>query len=240
VQTPDSPCTEVKPTVEAGEPEAAAERSTTPVELLWDLVFVFAVTLVTTLLSHDLSWSGLGRAMLVLALMWWAWSARVRSRRHAVAATYALVRLLHLGLYIDASRRGNASLAAIAGFAVTVAIGMALLVGGSFASGTLRIILWVAAAAIDYAGPAWLTQERLRGLQRVAAAHFAKRYSMFIIICLGESIVSIGLGANGHALTAERLRPSHSHCSSRSDSGGRTSTGSRQRPRQGSLRTATR
>ncbi len=77
MQTPDSPCTEVKPTVEAGEPEAAAERSTTPVELLWDLVFVFAVTQVTTLLSHDLSWSGLGRAMLVLALMWWAWSAFV-------------------------------------------------------------------------------------------------------------------------------------------------------------------
>jgi low temperature requirement protein LtrA len=27
---------------------AAAERATTPVELLWDLVFVFAVTQVTT------------------------------------------------------------------------------------------------------------------------------------------------------------------------------------------------
>jgi low temperature requirement protein LtrA len=229
----------VNPTIEAGELETDAEHSTTPVELLWDLVFVFAVTQVTTLLSHDLSWSGLGRAMLVLALIWWAWSAFVWATNaqdpdamtfrvvllvatalifnvgvavpHAFgrdgtlfAATYALVRLLHLGLYIDASRRGNASLAAIAGFAVTVAIGMALLVGGSFASGTLRVTLWVAAAAIDYAGPAWLTRERLRGLQRVAVAHFAERYSMFIIICLGESIVSIGLGANGHALTAER------------------------------------
>lgn len=42
------------------------ERRTSPVELLRDLVFVFALTQVTTLLSHDLSWAGLGRSMLVL------------------------------------------------------------------------------------------------------------------------------------------------------------------------------
>jgi low temperature requirement protein LtrA len=36
--------------------------------------------------------------------------------------------------------------------------------------------------------------ERLRGLQRVAVAHFADRYGDFIIICLGESIVSVGVG----------------------------------------------
>src|SRR6185312_15724780 len=52
-----------------------AERRTSPVELLWDLVFVFAITQVATLLAHDLSWAGFGRAMLVLALVWWAWSA---------------------------------------------------------------------------------------------------------------------------------------------------------------------
>ncbi len=230
----------VDATVESNATEASAERSTTPVELLWDLVFVFAVTQVTTLLSRNVSWAGFGRAMLVLALIWWAWSAFVWATNAQdpeasvfrgvllvatvlifvvgltvprafgrdgtlFAATYALVRLLHLALYVDASRRGNASLAAIGGFAVTVAIGMALLLGGSFAPGTLRIVLWVAAAAIDYAGPAWLTRERLRGLQRVAVAHFAERYSLFIIICLGESIVAIGLGASAHPLTAHTI-----------------------------------
>jgi low temperature requirement protein LtrA len=53
------------------------ERRTSPVELLWDLVFVFAVTQVTALLAHSLSWAGFGRSMLVLALVWWAWSAFV-------------------------------------------------------------------------------------------------------------------------------------------------------------------
>ena len=216
---------------------ARAERRTSPIELLWDLVFVFAITQVTALLSHDLSWAGFGRSMLVLALVWWAWSAFVWAANAAdddsavlravlllgmllifvtglalpeafgdestlFAVTYAAVRFLHLALYAQASRHGNASWRAISGFAVTVAIGMALLVGGSFADGGLRVALWALAAAIDYAGPAWLTRERLAGLQYVAVAHFAERYGLFVIICLGESIVAIGLGASGRPLDA--------------------------------------
>jgi len=119
------------------------------------------------------------------------------------AVTYAGVRFIHLALYADASRRGNASWAAIAGFGVTVLIGMALLIVGSFFDGAVRALLWVAAAAIDYAGPAWLTRERLAGLQEVAVAHFAERYGLFIIICLGESIVAVGVGASGRPLDSE-------------------------------------
>jgi low temperature requirement protein LtrA len=119
------------------------------------------------------------------------------------AISYAIVRFIHLGLYADASRRGNASWSAIAGFAITVAIGMALLIVGSFFDGAVRAVLWIVAALIDYAGPAWLTRERLAGLQAVAVAHFAERYGLFIIICLGESIVAIGVGAAGHPLDFE-------------------------------------
>ena len=121
------------------------------------------------------------------------------------ACTYAGVRFIHLGLYAHASRRGNASWAAIMGFGVTVVIGMALLIAGSFTDGATRAVLWIAAAAIDYAGPAWLTRERLRGLQELAVAHFAERYGLFIIICLGESIVAAGLGASGRELTFELI-----------------------------------
>jgi low temperature requirement protein LtrA len=79
---------------------------------------------------------------------------------------------------------------------------MALLIVGSSEDGGLRAGLWAFAVAIDYAGPAWLTRERLRGLQRVAVAHFAERYSLFVIICLGESIVAIGVGAARERLDA--------------------------------------
>ncbi|MBV9311419.1 MAG: low temperature requirement protein A, partial [Solirubrobacterales bacterium] len=118
------------------------------------------------------------------------------------AVSYSAVRLLHLVLYADASRRGNAAWSAIAGFAVTVVLGMALLIVGSLLHGTARELLWLIAVAIDYAGPAGLTRNRLRELQRVAVAHFAERYGLFVIICLGESIVTIGVGARGRALDA--------------------------------------
>jgi len=216
------------------------ERRTSPIELLWDLVFVFAVTQVSTTMSRDLTWPTVGRSLLLLALVWWAWSAFVwaanaeeeNSRLFRVVllvalvmmflagvalpaafhgegavfvAAYAAVRFLHLGIYVDASRRGNASLNAIIGFAVTVTVGMVLLGIGAAVNGGVRVALWGAAAAIDYAGPAWLTRERLRGLQRVAVSHFAERYALFIIIVLGESVVSIGAAATDHEINASLL-----------------------------------
>jgi low temperature requirement protein LtrA len=57
------------------EHEAEREQRVTPLELFFDLVFVFAITQVTTLLSHSPTWAGLLRAMLLLAMLWWAWSA---------------------------------------------------------------------------------------------------------------------------------------------------------------------
>jgi low temperature requirement protein LtrA len=52
-----------------------AEHQVTPLELFFDLVFVFAITQVTSLLAHDPTWGGVLRGMLVLAALWWAWTA---------------------------------------------------------------------------------------------------------------------------------------------------------------------
>jgi low temperature requirement protein LtrA len=59
--------------------KVAQERRSTPVELLWDLVFVFAVIQVMALVAHHPTWSGFGEAMLVL--VWWAWPCWWRARR---------------------------------------------------------------------------------------------------------------------------------------------------------------
>jgi low temperature requirement protein LtrA len=216
------------------------ERRTSPVELLWDLVFVFAVTQVSTLIADDLGWAHVGRGMLLLALVWWAWSAFVwaanaededsrllrvvlllalvlmfvtglslpdafAGEAGVFVASYSGVRLLHLGIYVDASRRGHATWQAIVGFGATTLVCLGLLAAGAAAHGAARVVLWTIAAAIDYAGPAWLTRERLRGLQQVAVAHFAERYGLFVIICLGESFVSIGIGATGRSLDADLI-----------------------------------
>src|SRR5213078_1613051 len=56
--------------------EGAVERESrvTPLELFFDLVFVFAFTQVTGLISADLTAEGVVRGMLVLAALWWAWA----------------------------------------------------------------------------------------------------------------------------------------------------------------------
>jgi low temperature requirement protein LtrA len=55
--------------------EVEEERKTSYLELFFDLVFVFAFTQVTALILEDTSPQGFLRAALVLAMVWWAWSA---------------------------------------------------------------------------------------------------------------------------------------------------------------------
>jgi low temperature requirement protein LtrA len=51
------------------------EERVKPLELFFDLVFVFGLTQVTTMISDDPTWGGLLRGVLVLAAIWWAWAA---------------------------------------------------------------------------------------------------------------------------------------------------------------------
>src|SRR5690348_10550413 len=51
------------------------ERRVTPLELYFDLVFAFGFTQVTTLISGNPTWSGIGHGVLILAVLWWGWVA---------------------------------------------------------------------------------------------------------------------------------------------------------------------
>jgi low temperature requirement protein LtrA len=46
----------------------------TPLELFFDLVFVLALTQCTALIAANPTWEGLAKAVLVLGVMWWAWT----------------------------------------------------------------------------------------------------------------------------------------------------------------------
>jgi low temperature requirement protein LtrA len=49
------------------------EQRVTPLELFFDLVFVFALTQVTAFLADHLTWTGMVQGAALLAVLWWAW-----------------------------------------------------------------------------------------------------------------------------------------------------------------------
>jgi low temperature requirement protein LtrA len=208
------------------------EQRVTPLELFFDLVFVFGITQVTSLMSDDPTWPGLGRGLLVLAAIWWAWTgyawltntlepeaSAVRAAMVAAmaallivalavpgafgedgvlfAVAYLSVRLLFLLLYALAGKRDPDLLGAVARIAPAGLLAPALLIAAGFLDGDARVVLWIAALVVDYGG-ALIG----RGVGwRVSPAHFAERHGLIVIIALGESIVSIGIGAMDVELT---------------------------------------
>jgi low temperature requirement protein LtrA len=53
------------------------EQEVTPLELFFDLVFVFAITQVTGFVSADATWTRLIEGLAILAVLWFAWEAYV-------------------------------------------------------------------------------------------------------------------------------------------------------------------
>jgi low temperature requirement protein LtrA len=65
------------------------ERRVAPLELFFDLVFVFAITQVTGFLSDHLTWGGSAQGMALLAALWWAWVCYSWLTNNAVRAEEA-------------------------------------------------------------------------------------------------------------------------------------------------------
>ncbi|MFE0674851.1 low temperature requirement protein A [Streptomyces sp. NPDC058867] len=72
-----------------------------------------------------------------------------------------------------------------------------LLVGAAF-TGATQVLIWLAAVVIDYLG-IFLTGKS--GWRVASPGHFAERHGLIVIIALGESIVAIGVGVSGFALS---------------------------------------
>jgi low temperature requirement protein LtrA len=207
-----------------------SDKRVVPLELFFDLVFVFALTQVTALMSDDPTWQGLGRGMLVLAALWWAWSAYAWLTNE-IEADEDLPRLAMFT---------SMTAMLIAALAVPDAFGDDGVIFGCayFVVRAMHIVLFVhatphlevhdaiarlgwtalpasalliAAGFLD--GPVqaglWLIAiavdyggPLVLGVSgfRVSAGHFAERFALIVIIALGESIVAIGVGAAGLGL----------------------------------------
>ena len=53
---------------------AGTDQRVTPLELFYDLVFVFAITQVSHHLLDDLTWRGAGQSAFLLLVVWWSWN----------------------------------------------------------------------------------------------------------------------------------------------------------------------
>jgi low temperature requirement protein LtrA len=211
------------------------EAAVSPLELFFDLVFVFALTQVTAFLADDPTFAQLGRGLVVLAIIWWAWSgftwltstvdpelvlprlvmfAAMGAMLVVALATpgafagdgvlwgvgYLAVRLLHAALFALAARGDPALARAVLSLVASLIPGGSLIILASAAfDGATRDALWILAVVLDYGivlgrGPeGW----------HVHAKHFAERFALVMIIALGESIVAIGVGAEGVSLDAD-------------------------------------
>jgi low temperature requirement protein LtrA len=203
------------------------EHRVTPRELFFDLVFVFAFTQVATLLADDQTFAGLGRGVLVLAALWWTWSAYAWLTNTVdpeegvvgVALLIALIAMFVAALVVPGVFDDEGVLFGAA-FVVVWAMHTALyaLAGrGSpdLLGAVLRLSPWtlLGATLILVAGftdgaRAWLwlcalacayVGGVLSGATgwRLHPSHFVERYGLVVIIALGEAFISIGIGATG-------------------------------------------
>ena len=104
------------------------EARVSPLELFFDLVFVFAITQVTAFMADDASFAGIGRGMLILALVWWSWSGYAwltnavdpdESRARIVIFT-AMAAMFVLALAVPGAFGDDGVLFGVAYFAVRV------------------------------------------------------------------------------------------------------------------------
>src|SRR4051812_3831514 len=203
------------------------QETVTPLELFFDLVFVLAITQCTALMAAHPTWEGLGRGLIVLGLLWWAWvgyswlTSVVDPEEGAVrlaifasmaallvtalcvprafsgnglefACAYGAVRFAQVALLGLAARGDTGMTHSVRALWGSTAVGVAIVVAGSYADSGAQLAIWTVALLLDMAGPFFFGAEGWK----LVPGHFAERHGLILLIALGESIVAIGVGAD--------------------------------------------
>ena len=195
-------------------------------ELFFDLVFVFAITQLTGILAEEMTVTGALRVLLVFGVLWWmyggyVWLSNARTPARtperllmlvgmagflimglaiphafgrdgvALGLGYLIVVVIHAWLY----QRVNRNIARVAPFNLAAAL---LVIGAGLVRGPAAYALWAAALVVQVLSPLVLP---VRGRFAIQPSHFVERHGALVIIVFGESVVDIGIGAAGHAVT---------------------------------------
>ncbi len=203
-------------------PDQEADFTADPVELFFDLAFVFAFAQLVGFLVHDPDWVHVGKAALVFAILWMTWS-QLTWAANAVAGNSRLVRLVFLVATATSVPMAASVTTALEGggylFAIPVAIiaslGLVLALEGAgdgpgrghanqFAGGlVVFLVLLVVGATLDtstrvvvwtFALAVYVVATLRTGRTDwvLRAGHFAERHGLIIIVALGEVIVAVG------------------------------------------------
>jgi len=210
------------------QPEAAeeGELSVAPLELFFDLVFVFAITQVAGLLREDHTLEGFFHGALVFTMVYWGWSLftwainSTGTRRLVVRVLLlaAMATILLMAVVLPEAFGEDGGYFAAAYFAYRM-IGTAMLYVTASASqrkafGTFVPTATVGAAVALAGGFAaegirpwiWLaslvidlvaTRAAERADWNMQPGHFAERYGLLVIVALGETVIAIGIGLSG-------------------------------------------
>ena len=203
------------------------EKRVSPLELFFDLVFVFAFTQVTSLMSDKPTWTGLGEGVLVLAALWFCWAAYAwltsaidpdeGPARVVMFGCMAAMLLAALGV---PGAFGDDGVLFGAAYLVVRVLHVVLYAEVTDDVDARDAIVRLAPTAI--LGPAlilaagfldgtaqvllWILALTIdyagpyvTGVEgfRIFPGHFAERFGLIVIIALGESIVAVGVGASG-------------------------------------------
>ncbi len=213
-------------------PETEDLRRVSALELFFDLVFVFTITQLTTVLANEPTWRGLLQAVLMLGVIWWmydgyAWLTNAVAPdllRRRLVLLGGMAGFLVLALATPHAFSGAGEAFGIA-YVVIVAIHAGLFIRETPEDVTRAILTLapynlVTALLVLAGGLAGGTAQYVLWAlafvgewasavisetegYNIAPAHFVERHALVVIVALGESVVAVGIGAAGLPIDLE-------------------------------------
>ncbi|MDH5421741.1 MAG: low temperature requirement protein A [Acidimicrobiia bacterium] len=212
------------------EEQLLEDKAVLPLELFFDLVFVLGITQTVALVVAGHDGQALGRAFLVLAMLWWAWTQFSWTANaidlHAPRVRFSFFAAMGAALIMAVSvptafEDGGLWLAL--GYVGVRGIGVWLHISGTTDQVMLAsvkffaLVSWpgplaiVVGAFLEPPARSWIwllgfvLEFAAAGLAggaewNIRAGHFAERHGLIYIIAIGESIVAIGIVASGKPL----------------------------------------
>lgn len=200
------------------------QQKVSTLELFFDLVFVFTLTQLASLLRHDPTFEGAARTVLIFSVLYWMYGGYVWLTNQ-VSPNVTVRRLLliaGMGAFFVCALAapeafGDSGLAFGLGYLLVVIVHGGLykqevgwgvlarvvplnllsagfVLGAALFDGAATYAGWIIAIVIQFVTP--FIAARVAPDFDIRPDHFVERHGLILIVALGESIVAIGIGAS--------------------------------------------